>query len=654
MNNQTSITYASKVADDLELDRLETDKADTTYVDTQDNLKADITYVDSQDNALGGRIDDVENNIDETEADILALETANMFKDVTYTGATGVLQFTLFDNTTKTVDLPLELLVESGYYDEATNELVLVLANASEIRIPVSDLLSDLDAVNVRYNNVTSGLDAENVQEAIDEIAVKANYILDSINQKLSYEVVEGLTLKKIFEDNQLIVNPDFNDNTSWVAATAGVPTFEDGVVKFTATAQYGSIKQNITSIVGHLYYVVAKIKGNSTGVRLQHSSFATTLTSHSGSGEFEILSRVDTATSDSADEYRVMDIRSSGWAEIQADYFYVIDLTNLGITKTKAEMDAWFDLYLKAKNDEEDDIFQPYLYQNQEIIDIDTNNHLSLVSLYKEEGENITKLKTFDQYKFPLVPVWGHEYMYSWYEKLFNNANIKMVWAGDSTTSEYPTVWDGYRRYELGAKILRLGGYESAKITNVNNGRGSSVSGSWIGVEGDIWYAAGGQLADQMALNPDILFVGFGINDRNYNSTTLSISERLTVFENNMREGLTRIRGSVAQPTGAAYNKSADVLAVVLVMPITNDDARDWWLVHVRTILQKLAREFCCGFVDATARHYDHSFSLNWSWHQAEPYEPDGIHPSPITNADWCSMMADLVFPLCLHKETV
>ena len=91
----------------------------------------------------------------------------------------------MFDNTTKTVDLPLELLVESGYYDEATNELVLVLANASEIRIPVSDLLSDLDAVNVRYNNVTSGLDAENVQEAIDEIAVKANYILDSINQKI-------------------------------------------------------------------------------------------------------------------------------------------------------------------------------------------------------------------------------------------------------------------------------------------------------------------------------------------------------------------------------------------------------------------------------------------------------------------------------------
>ena len=70
LNNQTSITYASKVADDLELARLETDKANITYVDSQDNLKADITYVDSenqqqktyidtQDQALDDRIDNI-------------------------------------------------------------------------------------------------------------------------------------------------------------------------------------------------------------------------------------------------------------------------------------------------------------------------------------------------------------------------------------------------------------------------------------------------------------------------------------------------------------------------------------------------------------------------------------------------------------------
>ena len=71
---------------------------------------------------------------------VTLLENANMFKDVNYNNVNGVLTFTRYDDTTKEIDLPLELLVESGYYDEVTNELVLVLANGSEIRIPVGNL----------------------------------------------------------------------------------------------------------------------------------------------------------------------------------------------------------------------------------------------------------------------------------------------------------------------------------------------------------------------------------------------------------------------------------------------------------------------------------------------------------------------------------
>src|SRR5690606_3980915 len=81
-----------------------------------------------------------------------SLENANMFKDVSYNNVNGILIFTRYDDTTKQIDLPLELLVESGYYDEVTNELVLVLANGSEIRIPVGNLLTDLDAHNIRFN----------------------------------------------------------------------------------------------------------------------------------------------------------------------------------------------------------------------------------------------------------------------------------------------------------------------------------------------------------------------------------------------------------------------------------------------------------------------------------------------------------------------
>jgi hypothetical protein len=84
-------------------------------------------------------------------------QTATQLKDVfkdfafSYVAATGVvtLTFTEYDGSavTKTIDLPTELLIQSGYYDDATKEIVLVLANnteenPSEIRIEAEDLLN--------------------------------------------------------------------------------------------------------------------------------------------------------------------------------------------------------------------------------------------------------------------------------------------------------------------------------------------------------------------------------------------------------------------------------------------------------------------------------------------------------------------------------
>lgn len=84
--------------------------------------------------------------------------------DLSYNGTTGVLSLIDKDgNVLGSVDLPLELLIQSGYYDGTTRELVLVLANStpqtpSEIRIPVGDLIDTYvgDGINVEVdsNNV--------------------------------------------------------------------------------------------------------------------------------------------------------------------------------------------------------------------------------------------------------------------------------------------------------------------------------------------------------------------------------------------------------------------------------------------------------------------------------------------------------------------
>jgi len=70
-------------------------------------------------------------------------QNANDIKNVQYNSTTGVLTFTKHDNTTITVDLPVEEIVTRGYYDSLTQDLVLVLASGQEIRIPASGLIDD-------------------------------------------------------------------------------------------------------------------------------------------------------------------------------------------------------------------------------------------------------------------------------------------------------------------------------------------------------------------------------------------------------------------------------------------------------------------------------------------------------------------------------
>lgn len=70
------------------------------------------------------------------------------FKDITYDETTATFIFTRHDDTTFTVDLPIEQTVKDGRYDDETAELVLVLVSGQEIRIPVSGLIDDYTGVD--------------------------------------------------------------------------------------------------------------------------------------------------------------------------------------------------------------------------------------------------------------------------------------------------------------------------------------------------------------------------------------------------------------------------------------------------------------------------------------------------------------------------
>ena len=103
-------------------------------------------------------------------------------KNVTYNAETGVISFIKNDNSKIDIDLPLELLVESGIYDEGNKQIVLTLANGNVINIPLSDLLDDLYTKS-EVDAMVSKLENENEYQ---------NQIIDQFQKEFEEGTAEG------------------------------------------------------------------------------------------------------------------------------------------------------------------------------------------------------------------------------------------------------------------------------------------------------------------------------------------------------------------------------------------------------------------------------------------------------------------------------
>lgn len=257
-------------------------------------------------------------------------------------------------------------------------------------------------------------------------------------------------------------------------------------------------------------------------------------------------------------------------------------------------------------------------------------------------DGEVTTGIR--DNNVYPLASVWGHEYLYSWYNKLKDDKFVTMTWAGDSTTLN-SGLEAGFKRNELAEKILTLGGYDKDLISSINAGHGTQHTGNWLGGEYDEdKRTEKGFLDEDMKKNPDLYVFSYGFNDgSNSHFPSLSWKERVERFEENLNIGLSRIRGE-------KYNKDADEMAIILTTPISAySDSRgntpQKWNDRIRPIIQEACREYKCAFVDITARQYDHNFSNSWSTNG------DWVHPNETANVDYMSMFEGLIFPRLLHR---
>ena len=280
------------------------------------------------------------------------------------------------------------------------------------------------------------------------------------------------------------------------------------------------------------------------------------------------------------------------------------------------------------------------------------------------------TTTTAFDYYKYPLTPIWGHEYLEHWYEKIYDGVNnISIALDGDSITAGYAplsSVQDtffGMKDYAL-KKIMKAGNYDLKKLSILNNGFGGRNTNEWVG---NPTYALpyylqkypNGFLQTSMEHNPDLLIIGWGMNDADKNHTKfagLTLEQRLNLFKTNMEEGLQRIRGNTSVNGRPAYNKTVKDLAIIITLPTVGtvwNTGRTYVerFQNVRPIIQELCRKYECAFADFTARTYAHNdMSIKtWSALNSDGVTYGPIHPNKYSMAQIMSQLQDLIYPVCM-----
>ncbi len=289
---------------------------------------------------------------------------------------------------------------------------------------------------------------------------------------------------------------------------------------------------------------------------------------------------------------------------------------------------------------------------------------------MVEDDIQNV-EIDEIEEFKYPTIPVWGHEYLQHWYKKVYEaNSNATVVLDGDSITAGYnpkyasdPDTFIDMRGYAI-KKIMKAGNYPLSQLTVVNNGRGGRKTGEWVGnpTYGDPSYISqypNGFLDVAMQNNPDLLIIAWGMNDAdktNSQLSSLTLEERLDVFKNNMIEGLKRIRGNESVNGRPAYNKSMNDLSIIICMPtvggsVASGRGNYLWNQYVREILRPLCREYGCAFADMTMRTYAHNDMSPriWSAYNSTGTGYDNIHPNMYSSAQTMSMLQDLIYPVCM-----
>ena len=114
--------------------------------------------------------------------------------------------------------------------------------------------------------------------------------------------------------------------------------------------AQSGGPSQDIESVVGNRHYLKVRWKPSSASQRIVHQQFSVQTYQPTSVGMWQEYTKIDDVRANPGSEVRLLDNGSSSWQPFEADYYYVIDITALGIGNlSQSRMDYWFGVYQKT-----------------------------------------------------------------------------------------------------------------------------------------------------------------------------------------------------------------------------------------------------------------------------------------------------------------
>ena len=246
-------------------------------------------------------------------------ELNKCYAAVDYDVSTGVLTFTRKNGLKTVIDLPLELLVKSGYYDEFTQSLILVLANDEVISIPVDALVKDVyskeetnELLTSKQNVLTAGRGIEITEENV------INMSIDDTISDISTNPVQNRVLYQIFEAqeerfSQLLDEFDYNKQDKLTAGD-NISIDENNVISSTGGGGGLSIA-DLPKFVNKIYIDMANataLNGLMSLPCVESSNFIVTFPDGTSQEYTEPTTLI---------EHQFVDVNQSGWIYIYGDW---------------------------------------------------------------------------------------------------------------------------------------------------------------------------------------------------------------------------------------------------------------------------------------------------------------------------------------------